>query len=210
MKTIFTTATVAALFVPVAGGAQDFEASANVGWSSEYFYRGVPQEVSSASAGFDLGAEGAYVGTWAADVAPGMEIDVYGGYTVDVRGFSLSAGGTGYFYTNDRFDRTYLEANFGTGYGPLGVELSIGTHDADPDDETYWFLAATLEEGGAYGRFGTFGNDLEGKYGEAGYGFTVMELDLTISWIYSTAAILGAAADDHTLIFGVEKTFSLR
>ena len=53
--------------------------SANIGFNSNYVFRGIPQEKSSAFGGLDLEAGGFYLGTWAADVGDGAEIDVYGG-----------------------------------------------------------------------------------------------------------------------------------
>lgn len=199
----------ALLLLPPTAAAQEVEASANVGWTSEYFYRGIPQKTSSASAGLDLGVGGLYLGSWAADVGDGAELDLYGGFGAELDGLSVSAGGTGYFYTGG-FDDPYLEANLESGYGPLGVELSVGRYDTDPASVEYWFLGLTAQHGGAYATFGTFGNGFDGEYLEAGYGFPVLsELDLTVSWVYGTSDLLGAG-QDHTLVFGVEKTFTLR
>ena len=73
--------------------------SANVGFASEYYYRGIKQKESSASAGLDFETGGFYVGTWAADVGDGLEVDLYGGYNLELGEFTLGAGVTGYYYT---------------------------------------------------------------------------------------------------------------
>lgn len=39
----------AALLLPLSAVAQEATVTANAGWSSEYLYRGIPQESSSAS-----------------------------------------------------------------------------------------------------------------------------------------------------------------
>lgn len=206
---------VAVLVTPLVGVAQEAELSANVGFASEYFYRGIPQKASSASGGLDLAVSKVYLGTWAADVGDGNEVDVYAGVGTEVDDFSISVGVTGYFYTDDRFDRTYLEGNFNAGYGALSAEFSYGRHDleqavpADPDHETYWFLAATVEQWGLYATFGTFGKDLDGEYFEAGYTLSVADLDLSAAWIYSTDTILGTADDDNTIVFGIGYTFDI-
>ena len=209
-----------ALIAPFAGQAQEAEVSANAGWVSQYYYRGILKKTSSASAGLDVGAGGLYLGTWAADVGDGTEVDFYGGFGVDVEDLSLSVGGTGYFYTGD-FDETYLEANLGAGYGPLSVEFSIGQYDSPPPDgdtgdkSDYWFLGVTAEHAGFYGTFGTFGSDFEGSYGEAGYGFSAADLDFTISGILSDEHLssqenaMGDGTNELTLVFGVSKTFAL-
>ena len=59
------------------------EVSYNIGFASEYYYRGILQKESSASAGVDLETNGFYAGAWTADVGDGLEVDLYGGYGLD-------------------------------------------------------------------------------------------------------------------------------
>ncbi len=202
---------VAALVTPLVGVAQDAELSANVGFLSDYFYRGLPQGTSSGSAGLDFAVSKVYLGTWAADVAAGNEVDVYAGVGHEVDDFSISLGGTGYFYTDNTFDRTYLEGNLNAGYGAISAEFSYGTHDvAGADNETYWFLAGTVEQWGLYATVGVFGKAFDGEYYEAGYAVSVADFDLTAAWIYSTDDILGTPdVDEHTLVFGISHTFDI-
>ncbi len=202
---------VGVLVSPLVGAAQDAALSANVGFLSDYFYRGLPQGSSSGSAGLDFTVSKVYLGTWAADVAAGNEVDVYLGVGHEVDDFSVSLGGTGYFYTDDTFDRTYLEGNLNVGYDFISAEFSYGTHDVvAADDETYWFLAGTVEQWGLFATFGMFGKDLDGEYYEAGYAVSVGDFDLTASWLYSTDDILGTPdVDDHTIIFGISYTFDI-
>ena len=204
-----------ALLAPLGADAQEAEVSANAGWVSQYFYRGILQKTSSASAGLDVGFGALSAGTWLADVGDGVEVDLYGSVGADVEGLSLSVGGTAYLYTG-QFDDTYLEANLGAGYGPLSVEFSIGQYENfDADALDYWFLGVTAEHEGFYGTVGTFGSDFEGAYGEVGYGFSAAELDFTISGILSDSDLSGLEGGDGnpaagaTLVFGVSKTFGL-
>jgi uncharacterized protein (TIGR02001 family) len=213
-KTIGAAVITLALLAPLSTQAQT-TVSANAGWLSQYYYRGILQKTSSASAGLDLSAGPVYLGTWGADVGDGAEIDLYGGVGVDLEGLSLSAGGTGYFYTGE-FDDTYLEGNFGAGYGPLSVEFSIGTYsNFDEDSLDYWFLGITAEQNGFYGTFGTFGSDFEGSYGEVGYGFSAADLDLTISAIFDDNKLSDAVdsqgdpTEELTFVLGVSKSFDL-
>ena len=105
------------------------EVSYNIGFASEYYYRGVLQKDSSASAGVDYENGGFYIGTWAADVGDGLEIDGYFGYGIETEaGFSASLGFTGYYYTGE-FDDTYEEINLNLGYSWVGVEYSVGEWD---------------------------------------------------------------------------------
>ncbi len=83
------------------------EVSYNIGFVSEYYFRGIKQKDSSASAGMDYENGGFYIGTWAADVGDGLEVDGYFGYGIETEGgFSASLGFTGYYYTGE-FDDTY-------------------------------------------------------------------------------------------------------
>jgi len=215
MKMSIGAVTVAVVVAtPLVGAAQEAEVSANVGMVSEYFYRGIPQKASSGSAGLDVAFPNVYLGTWAADVGDGNEVDLYAGVGTEVDDFSVSVGGTAYLYTGG-FDNTYLEGNLNAGYGALSAEFSYGRHSldqavpADPGNEGYWFLGITVEEAGLYATFGTFGKALDGEYFEAGYTFSVADLDLSVAWIYSTDTILSAADDDNTLVFGISHTFDI-
>jgi uncharacterized protein (TIGR02001 family) len=203
-------ALVAIVVTPLVGVAQEAEVSVNLGWLSEYFYRGIPQKASSASVGLDMAVSKAYVGAWAADVGDGNEVDLYAGVGTEVEDFSVSVGGTGYFYTGD-FDNTYLEGNLNVGYGALSAEFSYGRHDTDtaPGSENYWFSAATVEQSGFYATFGIFGDAFDGEYYESGYTLSVADLDLSVAWIYSTDTILGTLDNAHTLVFGISHTFDI-
>ncbi len=202
---------VGVLVSPLVGVAQDPELSANVGFSSDYFYRGIPQGQSSASGGLDFTVSKVYVGTWAAGVAAGNEVDVYAGFAHEMDDFSVSVGGTGYFYTDGD---TYLEGNLNVGYDFISAEFSYGTHRTDPDANEYWFLSGTVEQWGLFATFGMFGDDADGanhdgEYYEGGYGVSVGAFDVTASWIYSTDTILGSPDDDHAIIFGISHTFGI-
>ena len=59
------TAMTGTAMVPVAAHA---DVSYNVGFVSEYYYRGYFQKSSSASAGLDFEQGGFYAGAWTADV----------------------------------------------------------------------------------------------------------------------------------------------
>ena len=233
---------VAAVMVSVlapAGISAQAEITANAGWLSQYYYRGIPQKLSSASAGLDVATDIFSAGTWAADVGDGAEVDLYAGVAYDVTDMvNLSLGGTGYFYTGE-FDVTYLEANVGVGVGPISIEWSFGQHKYDPDAAKYSFLGITAEQNGLFATVGTFSENLDsfsdafsdmftfkmedlpatagihGQYLEAGYGFTAGDLDWVISGIWNDSEFSGEVnADDEptnelTFVLGVSKTFNL-
>jgi uncharacterized protein (TIGR02001 family) len=186
------------------------EITANIGWVSEYIYRGVPQKTSSASAGLDFEQGGFYAGTWAADVGDGAEVDLYGGYEFEVGDFSFGVGGTGYFYTGD-FDDTYKELNLSAGYRLFTLEYARGKYDNfDGPKLDYDFLELKFEYEGFFAAAGTFGKDFSGDTAQIGYGFEAAGLDISLAWIWADKRLaLNDGSDDHTLVLSITKNFTL-
>lgn len=181
--------------------------SANLGYASEYHYRGILQKNSSASGGVDYESGGFYAGSWAADVGDGLEVDLYGGYGADVGDVSLSVGFTGYYYTGD-FDDTYQEINLGAGYGLLSLDVAVGQYDNfDGPTADYTFYALTLEKNGFYGKYAGFSQDFEGEYFEFGYGTTVADIDLGVALIFANDELVGDA--EESIVFTIGKSFDL-
>lgn len=185
------------------------ETSYNVGYVSEYYYRGIYQKNSSASAGVDFEEDGLYVGAWTADVGEGLEYDLYAGYGTEVGDVSLGIGYTGYFYTDD-WDETYQEVNLSAGYGPVSIGYSIGEWDGDGGTD-YDFLEIGIDLGaGFYGTYGSFGDGFEGDYVEIGYGTTISEIDLGVAIIFPSDDLQGdedSDADDEAIVFSIGKSF---
>lgn len=203
MKTFITTALVCAL-VPLSSAAQA-DWSANLGFASEYYYRGIFQESTSASAGLDFENSGFFAGTWAADVGDGLEVDGYFGYGANIGEASFSVGYTGYFYTGE-FDDTYQEINLGASMGMISLDIAIGKYDnfAGPTlDYTYYSL--TVEKNGFHGKFGGFAQDFTGEYFEAGYVTTVGDIDVGLTLIFSNEDLVGS--NDEAIIFTLGKSF---
>lgn len=188
-------------------GTANADWSANLGYASEYHYRGILQKNSSASGGVDYENGGFYAGLWTADVGDGLEVDLYGGYGADVGAVSLSAGFTGYYYTGD-FDDTYQEINLGAAVGGLTLDVAVGQYDnfAGPTQD-YTYYALTYEAQGFYGKLGGFAQDFEGEYVELGYGTTVAEIDLGLALIFANSDLVGDA--EESLVFTVGKSFEL-
>lgn len=205
MKTYLQTGVLVGLLT-VTGVAQA-DWSANLGYASEYHYRGILQKNSSANGGIDYEAGGFYAGTWAADVGDGLEVDLYGGYGADVGDVSLSVGFTGYYYTGD-FDDTYQEINLGAGFGLLSLDVAVGQYDnfTGPTAD-YTYYALTLEKDGFYGKYAGFGQDFDGEYFEFGYGATVAEIDLGLALIFANDDLVGDA--EESIVFTISKSFDL-
>lgn len=197
----------------VSAPALAVDLSAKIGFNSQYIYRGIPQEKSSAFGGLDLAKGGFYLGTWAADVGDGAEIDFYGGYHFQAGDFDFGAGATIYTYTGD-FDDTYREVNLSAGWKFLVFDAAIGTYDNfNGPTLDYQFYSLTAEYNGFYGKFGMFEDDFDGSYFEAGYGgtLTIQEtelLDYAFAVIYSDSTLLGGSSDTN-LVLTLSKTFDL-
>jgi len=220
---------VAALVTPLVGEAQEAELTANAGFASKYYYRGLLISPTSASAGLDVAVNNFSAGTWAADLSDGAEIDLYASYGVSLTDeFSVSLGGTGYFYTG-QFDDTYLEVNLGVGFRGISIEYTVGQYRTGDPHPKYNFIGITGEHEGLFATVGSiafaqdlsdalsdvFKRDSGSQYVEAGYGFSAAELDFTVSGIWNDSSLSGALdeldAPTHelTLVFGVSKTFAL-
>jgi uncharacterized protein (TIGR02001 family) len=184
------------------------DVSSNLGFASDYYYRGIFQAPNSVSAGLDFESSGFYAGTWAADVKDGLEVDGYFGYGSEIGDLGYSIGYTGYFYTGD-FDDTYQELNFGTSYGFVAVDVALGQYDnfAGPTlDYTYYSLTVTKE--GFYARYGGFAQDFAGEYFEAGFGTTVVDIDVGIAAIFANKDLVGTS--DESLVLSISKSFDLK
>lgn len=205
MKTVLRTGLLLSLLT--ATGVANADWSANVGFASEYHYRGIFQKSSSASGGLDYESGGFYAGTWAADVGDGLEVDGYFGYGTSVGDVSLSIGFTGYYYTGD-FDDTYQEVNLGAGFGDLSFDVAIGEYDNfDGPTQDYTYYSLTYAKNGFYGKYAGFEQDADGEYFEFGYGATVAEIDLGVSVILANDDLVGDA--EESIVFTVGKAFDL-
>ena len=196
--------------VPAAAMA---DLSANVGMVSDYVFRGIFQSPSSAFAGIDYEDEnGFYIGAWGADVSDGLETDLYFGYGSEVGEITWGFGFTGYYYS-DTFDETYTELNLSLGYGMFSLDVALGDYDIpDPTGDDYRFVSLTFElPNGPYFTYGDFGDEFTGDYIEVGYGFDWQGIDLSIAYITSDdlAVSQGNPMADHTLVFGISKSFAI-
>jgi uncharacterized protein (TIGR02001 family) len=200
-------ALVALTLVSSAAANADF--SANLGFASDYYFRGILQAPSSASGGLDYESNGFYVGTWAADVKDGLEVDGYFGYGGEVGDFGYSIGYTGYFYTGD-FDDTYQEINLGGTYGLFALDVAIGEYEnfAGPTLD-YTYYALSVEKNGFFGKYAGFSQDASGEYFELGYGTTVAEIDLGVTLLFNDKDLSGDGSSDEALIFSIGKSFDL-
>lgn len=209
MKTIKT-----GLLLTLLAGTAHADFSANVGFASDYYFRGIFQSKSAAQGGVDFESSGFYAGVWASEVGgdiagDGLEVDGYFGYGFDVGEFSLGVGFTGYYYTGD-FDDTYEELNFSASYGWLTVEAMVGQYkNEDGPTLDYQFYSTTIEHNGFWGQYGTFQDSFSGDYIQLGYDFTLDDVPLDFGFSLLLTDDNAVGEEEQALIFTVGKTFDL-
>ncbi|NIM70112.1 MAG: hypothetical protein GTN86_13160 [Xanthomonadales bacterium] len=195
----------AATLAMIAAPSMAADLSAHIGYNSQYIFRGIPQHTSSFFGGAELGAGGFYLGTWAADVGDGLEVDYYGGYGLERGDFGFSLGATWYTYTDD-FDDDYLELNLGARWRWLAFDAAFGEYrNFGGPTLDYGFYSLTASHRGFYGVVGTFAHDFDGSYFEAGYGgtLTIDErplLDYALAIVHSDGTLLGGNAATHVVL----------
>ena len=194
------------------GGAISY----NIGYMSEYWYRGVHQSDSAVSFGADYENGGFYAGTWWADVDSGLEHDYYAGYGFSVGGADLYVGATGYYYT-DNFDSDYEEINIGVAMGPIAIDFADGQYDGSAiKDYTFTSVALDLSMVGLPMTLtaGYWGDDssLQGNVYTLDYGTTVSGVDVGLQIGRNdddiTAGSRGASSKDTTFaVFSLGYSF---
>jgi hypothetical protein len=228
IKNLVPALVLSAVAVPATSMA---ETTANIGWNSEYIFRGIFQESSSAFAGVDYAHDsGFYLGTWGADVGQGLETDLYFGFAGGDK-FTYKIGYTGYYYTDD-FDDTYNEVNLGIGYGIFALDVAIGQWDGFGNSQDYDFTSITISpEKGPYYKVGMWGGDFEenvlfpnpktgpggsGDYFELGYTYSLEDqgVDLSVTYIYSSDLVVGDWDDgetggDNAIAFSIKKNIAI-
>lgn len=164
IRAIFITASIISA---VTANAADL--TANLGWNSDYIFRGVAQSDSSVFVGLDAEYSGFYLGTWAADVDDGLEVDFYAGYSGEWSDFRYGIGVTKYLYTDD-FDDDYFEFNMRGAYGSFSLDIAAGEYEnfnGPTLDYQYYTLAAEYED--FYASISSWSDDYEGGVVELGY-----------------------------------------
>lgn len=187
--------------------------SANMGVVSSYYFRGVAQTGTSGNGGvdFELG-EGISAGVWFADVGngpAGIEYDIYGAYSGKTSDIDYSVGFTSYQYTGT-FDTSYNEVNLGAGFGPVAVDVAIGTHEqVGASDNSYTFLSVSGDLGPVAATFGTWSGDYSGSYLEFGISTDIGGADAGLSLITSSSDATDLTTDGTSVVFSLSKGFEL-
>ncbi|MGE0079772.1 MAG: TorF family putative porin [Thiohalomonadaceae bacterium] len=132
----------------LAGGIAHAEATGNVGVTSNYIWRGMPQSGDDAaiSGGLDYAhASGLYAGTWTSSIGGGSqyELDLYAGFAGEVSGFSYDVGAINYMYPLDEdAELDFTEVYGSIGFGPVTASVAYTiSKEADVDDENDLYLS---------------------------------------------------------------------
>jgi uncharacterized protein (TIGR02001 family) len=195
--------------------------SYNIGFMSEYWYRGVYQSDSAVSFGADYEAGSFYAGTWWADVDDGVEYDIYAGFTFEMMGMPMYLGATGYYYS-DNFDGDYEELNAGVDMGFMSLDVAFsgeyetganGVDDGTTSDYEHYTITLPLSFVGLpldYS-YQTFQDELSGFTHELSYGTTVGGADVGLvlgkNSENSTAATAGTDNDTTYATFSLGYSF---
>ncbi len=134
MKTLFKAIAVASLASATLAQA---EVSLTGGAVSDYYFRGVQLNESSAYASIDYSAGGFYAGVWAIDMNSALERDIYVGYATTVGDVGVDVSYTNYSYSwqgdNNETDLTLALtfAGLGLSYADVSGEDAAGDDTAD-------------------------------------------------------------------------------
>ena len=130
--------------------AQAASIEANVGFTTDYIWRGFTQNSgdTSFSGGVDYSTDGGfYVGTWVGDITwdgASYELDVYGGYAGEAGAMSYDVGYIQYMYPDKTTDADFGEVYVTLGTGPVSVsyyyEVDNDDGSVDSGDNTYLSL----------------------------------------------------------------------
>ena len=166
--------------------------SYNVGYMSDYWYRGVFQSESAVSFGADAEVGNFYVGTWMADVDQGIEMDVYGGYGFTILGMDSYIGATGYYYS-DNFDSDYEEINTGLSYGNVSYDYSVGKYKTTTEQDYSWSEVTMSFTDNLSVSYGEWGKDLKGSVTKVNFNKTIHDIDFGVEVGKNDSDTTGAA-----------------
>ena len=159
--------------------SNDTNLTYNVGYMSDYWYRGVFQSESAVSFGADIEVNNFYLGTWVADVDQGIEMDVYGGYMFSILDIDSYIGATGYYYSDD-FDSDYEEINTGVSYGNISYDYSIGKYKTATEQDYTWSEVTYTFTDNLSLSYGEWGKDLQGSVTKVNFNKTFKDIDFGV------------------------------
>jgi len=178
--------------------AQAASIEANVGFTTDYIWRGMTQNSgdTSFSGGVDMSTDGGfYVGTWVGDITwdgASYELDVYGGYAGEAGAMSYDVGYIQYMYPDKTTDADFGEIYVTLGTGPVSVsyyyEVDNDDGSVDSGDNTYLSLDYGMDLSDDWGlslHYGIYdidanadeGIDMSVTLSKGDFSFSIVETD---------------------------------
>ena len=208
----------------------DFAVSANVGFVTDYVFRGVSQsdENIAVQGGFDVNhTSGIYAGVWGSNVdfndgdEANFEGDIYLGYAGEISGFTYDVSGIYYAYpgADDDLDYDYVEAALKVGYD-FEVAALEGSVYYSPDffggtgDAVYTALGLDVPLPADFNASAHIGHQeiddaVDYTDWSLGLGYTVAGFDLSLTYTDTDLDEPEEIADGSTerVVFGVSRSF---
>ncbi len=232
---VITVALIGSVTQSVAGEDYGLDVSANVGFVSEYSFRGIAQsdENFAVQGGFDVSHEtGLYAGIWGSNVdfndgdEANIEIDLYGGYSGSFKGLNYDIGLIYYAYpgADSSLDYDFWEGSFAIGYDfdLFSTYASVNyspEYFGDSGDAQYYSLSVDVplpKEFTLSAHVGYQEIDDNDAFGvpdytdwSVGLGYNFKGFDLSVQYIDTDLDEPEECADgcDSRVIFGVSKSF---
>jgi len=234
---LLTVSTIA--LVPLSAHAAtdifDAEISANVGFVSEYSFRGIAQsdERPAVQGGFDIAhSSGLYAGVWGSNVdfndgdQASIEVDVYAGYSGSFNDVSYDVGVIYYSYpgADSSLDYDFVEGAVAVGYDfdVFSASASVNyspEYFGDSGDAVYYAAAVDVPLPSDFtlsGHVGYQSIDDNATFGvpdytdwSVGLGYTLGGFDLSLQYVDTDLNEPNECADgcDSRVIFGISRSF---
>lgn len=239
MKKIYVVAALSAILLsPFSAQAEengDFDLSANVGFVSEYSFRGIAQsnENPAVQGGFDVAHDsGFYGGVWGSNVnfndgdEAQLEVDIYGGYSGNFKGLNYDVGLIYYAYpgADSSLNYDFVEGSVAVGYDfdMFSASASVNyspEYFGDSGDALYYAAAVDTPLSADFTLSGHIGYqeiDDNTAFGvpdymdwSVGLGYNLADFDLSLQYIDTDLDEPSECSDgcDSRVIFGISRSF---
>ncbi len=227
--------TFSPLYAQAEDSMKDFDLFANVGFVTEYSFRGITQsdEGPAVQGGFDVTHKsGLYAGIWGSNVdfndgdEAQLELDVYGGYSGAIQNLNYDIGLIYYAYpgADNSLDYDFWEASVAAGYDFDVCSVSAALNYSpeyfgDSGDALYYSAAVDVPLPASLTLSTHLGYqtiDDNAAFGvpdyldwSIGLGYSIEGFDLSLQYIDTDLREPGECADgcDARIIFGISKSF---
>ena len=199
--------------------AQAATIEANVGFTTDYIWRGMTQNDgdTSFSGGIDISTDsGFYAGTWVGDITwdgASYELDVYGGYAGEAGALAYDVGYIQYMYPDKTTDADFGEVYVTLGTGPVSVsyyyEVDNDDGSVDSGDNTYLSFDYGMDLSDDWGlslHYGIYDIDANADDEQIDMSLTLSKGDFSFS-VVETDDIAGPDNDDTRAVISYGMSF---